>query len=365
MLFPKNTRSLPLQGLAILSGGVFVGYVGYKVKQLLADRKFRSEMQQDRKNCQNLYLVKNENLKMNLNDIIGHEDAKLEIIKIVNPLKFPEKVDSKINPLYSKISAMPRTLLLFTLLDENRGADCLVKATAKQIGANLLMISGNRLKERVTGQIDISEIFNLAEDLSDKNDNISIIYINNLEKINENEDHEIFEALVSKIQDMKQDVKQATSTSKSRIILIGSTENIFDFDDNKDWKRKKVFDRIVELKSPNIHDRRIYLEQKLKGLVPDNNLCDISKKFSVCSQSVDSIGDLEKIINEALLLAAAQGQTKLTFKYLMKAQLIYKQDNNTTENVREQSLVFKEDLRTTAYHEAGHFVGVAQVLEKF
>ena len=262
-------------------------------------------------------------------DIIGYEKIKKTLERLIDVLKNQEK--------YKKIgSTIPHGLLLY-------GPPGLGKTTF----ARVILNNVNRKtyvirKTKSDGSfLDyISSIFDQA-----KNNQPSIILLDDLDKFSEDDDTkncEEFVTIQSLIDEIKNEDIFVIATANERRILPNSL------------LRSGRFDIRIEIDFPDENESNNIIKHYLKS---KNINTDVNVKNISYILACKSCADLEKVCNQAGIYAAYKNKNKIGNDELLRAALELAYDTNIEDYNAEDNYSLK-----TAYHEAGHAI-VGEYLE--
>jgi cell division protease FtsH len=266
---------------------------------------------------------------MDFESIIGYNAIKLELSRILDQLKHPEK--------YAELGVTePHGLLMHGVpgVGKSTMARCILEASGRR--------SFVCRKEKSNGDF-VKEIVKVFEEAAAVEP--SIILLDDLDKFaNEDERHRDAEEFVT-VQSCIDKVKD------KRVFVVATANNIRKLPDS--LTRPGRFDHILELHSPQGQDAEdivaFYLSKK--SYVADMDVKRIARLLEgrSCAQ-------LETVINQAGAYAAFEGKKQVEMTDMIKAIL---------RIVFEAPESFDKDPSTlplTACHEAGHAL-VAELLQ--
>lgn len=266
---------------------------------------------------------------MNFESIIGYKAIKLELSRILDQLKHPEK--------YAELGVTePHGLLMHGVpgVGKSTMARCIVEASGRR--------SFVCRKDKSNGDF-VNEIVRMFDEAAEAEP--SIILLDDLDKFaNEDERHCDAEEFVT-VQSCIDKVKD------KRVFVVATANNIRKLPGS--LTRPGRFDHILELRSPEGQDAEdivaFYLSKK--SYVADMDVKRIARLLEgrSCAQ-------LETVINQAGAYAAFEGKKQVEMTDMIKAIL---------RIVFEAPESFDKDPSTlplTACHEAGHAL-VAELLQ--
>lgn len=277
---------------------------------------------------------KSQSVFVQLKDVAGIEEAKEELVEIVDYLKNAEK--------YKKLGAkIPRGALLVG--PPGTGKTMLAKALATEAQANFLSMSGSEFVEMFVGvgASRIRDLFNEAKKTSP-----CIIFIDEIDAIGKSRDgkgmsggHDEKEQTLNQLL-----VEMDGFDTTANVIVLAATNRVEVLD--KALLRPGRFDRTIYVNLPDLKGREKILEvhaQKIK-LAPNTNLETIAKGTAGFSGA-----ELANLINEAAIIAAKNGKEMVSVE-----DLEYARDKVMMGPERKSLVMSEKEKVTTAYHEIGH-----------
>ncbi len=269
-------------------------------------------------------------------DVVGIDSAKSELVEIVDFLKHKNKFTS----LGARI---PRGVLLSG--EPGTGKTLLARAIAGEAGVPFFAASGSDFSGIIVGLgvAKIKEIFEMA-----KRNAPSILFIDEIDAIGQRRSQHSFND-----NDREQTLNQLLIemdgfAADTGVIVIGATN------------RPEILDKA--LLRPGRFDRQVYIE--LPDLAGRREILDLYAKKIKVSKSVDmqqvargttgfSGADLENLLNEAALHAVRQKRKEVEDADFDEAR------DKVLMGPKKQKKMRAEDIKLTAYHEAGHaFISV-------
>ena len=274
--------------------------------------------------------------KTTFSDVAGIDSEKQELMEIVDFLKNKEKFQA----LGARV---PRGVLLSG--EPGTGKTLLARAIAGEANVPFFAASGSDFSGIIVGLgvAKIKEIFDLA-----KRNAPCILFIDEIDAIGQRRSTHSYND-----QDREQTLNQLLIemdgfSNDTGIIVIGAT-NRSDMLDPA-LLRPGRFDRQVYIELPDLAGRREILDLYAKKVkvAPDVNLQDLARGTTGFSGA-----DLENLLNEAALLAVRNGRTEIAPADIEEAR------DKILMGPRKVRKMRPEDIKLTAYHEAGHaFVSV-------
>ena len=266
-------------------------------------------------------------------DVAGVEEAKNDLVEIVDFLKHPEK--------YLKMGARaPKGVLLVG--PSGVGKTLLAKAVAGEAGVPFYSMAGSEFMEMLVGvgASRVRDLFGTA-----KKAGKAIIFIDEIDAIGRvrggmeggNSERE---------QTLNQILVEMDGFEPNSAVVVLAATNRGDLLDPA-LLRPGRFDRRVVLELPDLEARQEILKIHAKGKPFEEEV----NWETVAKSTVGFSGaELENMLNEAAIGAARLDKTKIGMKDIDEASLKVKLG---AEKRRSQS---DEDKLMTAYHEAGHAI---------
>ena len=269
--------------------------------------------------------------KTTFKDVAGIDSEKQELAEVVDFLKNKEK--------YQSVGArVPRGVLLSG--EPGTGKTLLARAIAGEADVPFFATSGSDYSGIIVGLgvAKIKEIFDLA-----KRNAPCILFIDEIDAIGQRRSAHSFND-----QDREQTLNQLLIemdgfANNTGIIVIGAT-NRPDMLDSA-LLRPGRFDRQVHIELPDMAGRNEILKlyaDRVK-MNPDVNLHDVARGTTGFSGA-----DLENLLNEAALHAVRNGRQEISPVDIDEAR------DKIIMGPRKLRKMRPEDIKLTAYHEAGH-----------
>jgi cell division protease FtsH len=267
------------------------------------------------------------------NDVAGVDEAKEELVEVVDFLKNPRK--------YTDIGGkIPKGVLLVG--PPGTGKTLLARAVAGEAGVSFFRMSGADFVEMFVGvgAARVRDLFKQARDKApciifiDELDAIGKSRINNMAGGNDEREQTLNQLLV------EMDGFDATSG----LIILAATNRPDVLDPA--LLRPGRFDRQVLVDRPDLKGREeiLKIHSKSVKLSSQTDLTAVARITSGFSGA-----DLANIVNEAALLAVRAGRQQVFQKDFDEAI------EKTVAGLQKKTRVLKpEERRLTAYHEAGH-----------
>jgi cell division protease FtsH len=273
-------------------------------------------------------------------DVAGADEAKEELVEVVEFLKEPEK--------FIQLGArIPKGVLLVG--SPGTGKTLLAKAAAGEAGVPFFSISGSEFVEMFVGvgASRVRDLFNQA-----KRHSPCIIFIDEIDAVGRQRGAGLGGSHDEREQTLNQILVEMDGFDTDTNIIVVAATNRPDILDPA-LTRPGRFDRRVVLDRPDVRGREAIIKVHVRGkpLASDVDLKTLAK---VTPGFVGA--DIENMVNEAAILAARKNKKTIgdnDFQNAIERVLIGPE--------RRSRVMSKEDQRITAYHEAGHAV-VAHLL---
>ena len=265
-------------------------------------------------------------------DVAGIEEVKEELTEIIDFLKNPNK--------YRSVGArIPKGVLLTG--DPGTGKTLLAKAVAGEAGVPFFHTSGSEFEEMLVGAgaSRVRDLFQKARRASP-----CIIFIDEIDAVAKKRGTVLHSGAGE--QTLNQILVEMDGLEGRENVIVLAATNRPDVLDPA-ILRPGRFDRSVYVPMPDFNGRKAILEVHAsdKKFESDADLDAIAKKTVGYSGA-----DLENLLNEAAIMAAKEDRKKIMQEDLMEAYLKVKLGRKKKGDKEE------EDIKKTAYHEAGHAV---------
>lgn len=273
-------------------------------------------------------------------DVAGHEEAKRELVEVVDFLKNPEK--------YAQIGAeIPKGVLLVG--PPGTGKTLLARAIAGEADVPFFSVSASEFMEMFVG-VGASRVRTLFEDA--RKSAPAIMFIDEIDSIGRKRGGGIGGGHDEREQTLNQILSEMDGFDKSSSVIVLAATNRPDVLDPA-LLRPGRFDRQVTIDLPNLTEREAILKVHFKGKPLGDNV-DVNELAK--STPYFSGADLKNVANEAALEAARIG------KKVIEMNDFYRALDKITLGLENGSLtVSEEERRAIAYHEAGHAVTAAVI----
>ena len=277
-------------------------------------------------------LTENKN-RVTFEDVAGVEEAKEEVVEIVDFLKDPQKFQR----LGGKI---PKGALLIG--PPGTGKTLLARAIAGEAGVPFFTISGSDFVEMFVG-VGASRVRDMFEQA--KKNAPCIIFIDEIDAVGRHRGAGLGGGNDEREQTLNQLLVEMDGfESNEGIILIAATNRPDVLDPA--LLRPGRFDRQVVVPNPDINGRERILRVHMKN-VP--LAADVDVKVIARGTPGFSGADLANLVNEAALMAARKNRRMVTMRDFEDAK------DKVMMGAERRSMVMTEDeKKLTAYHEGGH-----------
>ena len=278
---------------------------------------------------------KENSKKVTFKDVAGLEEAKVEIMEIVDFLKKADK--------YKELGAkIPKGALLVG--PPGTGKTLLAKAVAGEAGVGFLSISGSDFVELYVG-VGASRVRDLFEQA--KKNAPAIVFIDEIDAVGRQRGTGLGGGHDEREQTLNQLLVEMDGFEANDGVIVMAATNRADILD-KALLRPGRFDRQVYVGLPDVKGREEILKvhTKNKPLAPDVSLRVIAQRTAGFAGA-----DLENLVNEAALLAARRSRKAITMEDIEEASM-----KVMAGPEKKSRVVTAEEKKLTAYHEAGHAV---------
>ena len=280
-------------------------------------------------------LVNAEKPKVKFDDMAGNEEAKEEVVEIVDFLKYPDR--------YAAVGAkIPKGVLLVG--PPGTGKTLLAKAVAGEANVPFFSMSGSSFIEMFVGlgASRVRDLFEMA-----KKEAPSIIFIDEIDAIGKSR---AAGGMISGNDEREQTLNQLLAemdgfgSENAPVIVLAATNRPEVLDPA--LLRPGRFDRQVLVDKPDFNGRVEILKVHIKSvkLARDVDLEEIAKLTAGLAGA-----DLANIINEAALLAGRSNQ-----KQVSQANLKEAVERGIAGLEKKTRRISPKEKKIVAYHESGH-----------
>ena len=273
-------------------------------------------------------------------DVAGVEEAKEELVEVVEFLKYPEKFQA----LGARI---PSGVLLVG--PPGTGKTLLSRAVAGEAGVPFFSISGSEFVEMFVG-VGASRVRDLFDQA--KKSAPCIVFVDEIDAVGRQRGAGLGGSHDEREQTLNQILVEMDGFDSSTNVIIIAATNRPDVLDPA-LLRPGRFDRQVILDRPDIQGRKAILDVHARGkpfeaTVSTDDLARQTPGFSGA--------DLENLVNEAAILAARRNK-----RMIGRGELTEAIDRVVAGPQRKSRVISQRERMMTAYHEAGHAL-VARML---
>jgi len=266
-------------------------------------------------------------------DVAGIDEAKQELMEVVDYLKNPQK--------FEKMGAkIPRGILLEG--GPGVGKTLLAKAVAGEAGVPFLSVSGSEFVEEYVGvgAKRVRELFAQA-----RNNEACIIFVDEIDAIGKKRSSRADGGSQEQEQTLNQLLVEMNGFAKDSGVIVIAATNRADLLDSA-LTRPGRFDRSVNVPLPAVAGREAILKvhSKNKPLAQNVDLAIIAKMTSGFSGA-----ELANLVNESALNAIRNNREEITFVDFEEAR-----DKYIMGVAMPHFKMSDKDRLMTAYHEAGH-----------
>ncbi|NOT13247.1 MAG: ATP-dependent zinc metalloprotease FtsH [Methylococcaceae bacterium] len=281
-------------------------------------------------------MFKEDQIKITFADVAGCEEAKEDVVELVDFLKAPQKFQK----LGGKI---PRGVLMIG--PPGTGKTLIARAIAGEAQVKFFSISGSDFVEMYVG-VGASRVRNLFAQA--KEHSPCIVFIDEIDAVgrkrsssgmgggNDEREQTLNQLLV----------EMDGFEGNEGIIVIAATNRADVLDDA--LLRPGRFDRQVNVGLPDVRGREQILKVHLQK-VPTAE--DVEINYIARGTPGFSGAELANLVNEAALLAARSDLLEVSMAHLEKAK-----DKILMGAEKHTMVMSEDDKRLTAYHEAGHCI---------
>lgn len=277
---------------------------------------------------------KESTVKIDFKDVAGLEEAKVEIMEIVDFLKNPKKYTD----LGGKI---PKGVLLVG--PPGTGKTLLAKAVAGEANVPFFSMSGSDFVEMFVG-VGASRVRDLFKQAKDKAP--CIVFIDEIDAIGRARGKNVnFSANDERENTLNQLLTEMDGFASNQGVIILAATNRADILDRA-LMRAGRFDRQIHVELPDLKERLEIFMVHLKPLKLDKNF-DIS--FLAKQTPGFSGADIANVCNEAALIAARKEKVQVEKQDFLDAI-----DRIIGGLEKKNKIISLDEKRAIAFHEAGH-----------
>lgn len=279
-------------------------------------------------------LINSEKPKTKFDDVAGAQEAKEEVLEIVDFLRYPDR--------YVELGAkIPKGVLLVG--SPGTGKTLLAKAVAGEADVPFFSVSGSSFIEMFVG-VGAARVRDLFEQA--KKDAPSIIFIDEIDAIGKSR---AAGGMMGGNDEREQTLNQLLAEmdgfgTDTPIIILAATNRPEILDPA--LLRPGRFDRQVLVDKPDFQGRIDILNVHVKGIKKDLDV-DIEEIARLTAGLAGA--DLANIVNEAALLAGRKNQKTVTQADLREAV-----ERAIAGLSKKSRRIDEKEKKIVAYHESGH-----------
>lgn len=277
---------------------------------------------------------KDTNVKLNFNDVAGLEEAKTEVMEIVDFLKNPKK--------YTQLGGkIPKGALLIG--PPGTGKTLLAKAVAGEANVPFFSISGSDFVEMFVG-VGASRVRDLFKQAKEKAP--CIVFIDEIDAVGRARGRNAnFGSNDERENTLNQLLTEMDGFGTNMGVIILAATNRADILDRA-LLRAGRFDRQIHVELPELTEREAIFKVHLRPI-------KLQKDFDITFLAKQTPGfsgaDIANVCNEAALIAARKNKTVVERQDFLDAI-----DRIVGGLERKSKIISIEEKKTIAYHEAGH-----------
>jgi len=285
-------------------------------------------------------MLTEDQIKVNFEDVAGCEEAKEEVVEVVDFLRDPDK--------FTKLGAtIPRGILMVG--PPGTGKTLLARAIAGEAKVPFFSISGSDFVEMFVG-VGASRVRDMFEQA--KKSAPCIIFIDEIDAVGRHRGSGMGGGNDEREQTLNQLLVEMDGFEGNEGVIVIAATNRADVLD-KALLRPGRFDRQVQVGLPDIKGREQILKVHLRKLP---NTISVDAGSLARGTPGFSGAQLANLVNEAALFAARRNKTSVDMNDFEDAK-----DKLYMGPERKSMVLREEERRATAYHEAGHAL-VAELL---
>ena len=280
---------------------------------------------------------KDTKVNISFKDVAGLEEAKVEVMEVVDFLKNPKKYTS----LGGKI---PKGVLLVG--PPGTGKTLLAKAVAGEAGVPFFSLSGSDFVEMFVG-VGASRVRDLFKQAKEKAP--CIIFIDEIDAVGRARGKNLVQGSNDERENtLNQLLAEMDGFGTDSGVIIMAATNRPDILDSA-LLRPGRFDRQISVDRPDLAGREQIFKVHLKPLTKLATDVDAHK---LAAQTPGFAGaEIANVCNEAALIAARNGKEQVDMKDFQDAI-----DRVIGGLEKKNKIISPEEKRIVAYHEAGHAV---------
>jgi len=277
---------------------------------------------------------KDTNVKINFSDVAGLEEAKTEVMEIVDFLKNPKK--------YTQLGGkIPKGALLIG--PPGTGKTLLAKAVAGEANVPFFSLSGSDFVEMFVG-VGASRVRDLFKQAKEKAP--CIVFIDEIDAVGRARGKNVnFGSNDERENTLNQLLTEMDGFGTNIGVIILAATNRADILDRA-LLRAGRFDRQIHVELPDLNEREAIFKVHLRPI-------KLEKGFDVAFLAKQTPGfsgaDIANVCNESALIAARKNKTVVEKQDFLDAV-----DRIVGGLERKNKIISMGEKKTIAYHEAGH-----------
>jgi len=277
---------------------------------------------------------KDTNVKLNFSDVAGLEEAKTEVMEIVDFLKNPKK--------YTQLGGkIPKGALLIG--PPGTGKTLLAKAVAGEANVPFFSISGSDFVEMFVG-VGASRVRDLFKQAKEKAP--CIVFIDEIDAVGRARGRNVnFGSNDERENTLNQLLTEMDGFGTNMGVIILAATNRADILDRA-LLRAGRFDRQIHVELPDLNEREAIFKVHLRPI-------KLEKGFDIAFLAKQTPGfsgaDIANVCNESALIAARKNKTVVEKQDFLDAI-----DRIVGGLERKNKIISMAEKKTIAYHEAGH-----------
>jgi cell division protease FtsH len=289
-------------------------------------------------------VLESKDVETRFNDVAGCEEAKFELVEVVDFLKNPDK--------YQEAGAkVPKGVLLEG--KPGTGKTLLARAVAGEAGVSFISASGSEFIEMFVG-VGASRVRKLFDQAKKKSP--CVIFIDEIDAIGRQRGAGVNSGNDEREQTLNQILTNMDGFTASSGIIVLAATNRADILDSA-LVRPGRFDRKVNVPLPDIQGRKDifnvhFRNKKLDKEIDLNEIAVLTSGFSGA--------DIANLANEAAILSVRQNKTEIDKGILLDA---YEKITIGLPSLSQEK--DKNIIELVAYHEIGHALMVKYFEEFF
>ena len=282
--------------------------------------------------------VEEGKVKTRFSDVAGVDEAKEELVEVVDFLKTPKK--------YTDIGGkIPKGVLLVG--PPGTGKTLLARAVAGEAGVPFFSISGSDFVEMFVG-VGASRVRDLFKQAREKAP--CIVFIDEIDALGKSRVNGYGGGNDEREQTLNQLLVEMDGFENEKGLIILAATNRADILDPA-LLRPGRFDRQVPVERPDVKGREDILRIHAKNVKIDS---DVNFESVAHGTTGFAGADLANVVNEAALLAVRNGRKKVTMEDFNEA--IDKVSIGLKKKSRKDN---KKEMRLVSVHETGHAIVAA------